>query len=274
MSQTVGSLYYQIVINGVEIDEKRYSMIKSVKHEDTSSGSDLLTITLDDPDLEFLEDSIFVKDATVKFTGGWYKGKVFRFDGYISVIDVDFPSSGTPQVTVHCMDNTHLMNRTKRERTWKNMKISDIAIEIFKSYGFSYKVDDTKTKEESTSQNDTDIRFLSQLADNEYEDYIVYIEGRKGYFVKKPSLGKPQAQLDYRSGNGELNSFRPRINKQTKRKEVGKSDVNLKDKKVDRSITNDTVSRPQSGQSFIPTEKPVKNEAWVYDAKTNKWTLK
>ncbi len=271
---SIKSMYYEIVINGKEIDEKRYSMIKSVTHEDTSSGSDLLTIKIDDPDLEFLEDNIFVKDATIKFLGGWYKGDVFKFDGYISVIDVEFPSSGTPEVTIHCMDLTHLMNRTKRNRTWKNVKVSDIAKEIFKVYGLSYKVDDTKTKEESISQNDTDIRFLSQLADNEYEDYIVYVEGRKGYFVKKPSLGKPQAQLDYRSGNGQILSFRPRINKQTKRREVGKSDVNLKDKRVDRSITNDTLSRPQSGQSFIPTEKPVKEQAWQYDSKKNKWILK
>ncbi len=270
----IKSMYYKIVVNGKELDEKRYSMIQSVKHEDCSSGSDLVTITIDDPDLEFLQDSIFVNDAPVKFTGGWYKGKTFTFEGYISVIDVTFPNSGTPQVTIHCMDNTHLMNRTKRQKTWKNMKVSDIAKQIFKSYGFSYKVDDTGTKEESTSQNDTDIRFLTQLADNEYEDYIVYVEGRKGYFIKKPSLGKQQAQLDYRCGNGELQSFSPRINKQTKRLEVGKSNVNLKDKKVDRAITNDSVSRPQSGTSFVPTEKPVVNKAWVYNSKTNKWTLK
>lgn len=268
------SLYYQIIINGRELDERRYSMIRKVEHQDTSSGSDLLTITIDDPDLEFLQDNIFLKDATVKFRGGWYKGEQFEFTGYISVIDVDFPKSGTPQVIVHCMDMTHIMNRTKHSKTWKDTKVSDVAKEIFKKYGLSYKVDDTRTKEESISQNDTDIRFLNQLADNEYEDYIVYVEGRKGYFVKKPSLGKPQEQLDYRSGNGELMSFRPRINKQTKKREVGKSDVNLRDKRVDRSITNDTVSRPQSGDSFIPTEKPEKNQAWHYDEKTNKWTLK
>ena len=270
----IASAYYQIIINGREIDDKRYSMIQSLKVEDTDSGSDLVTIVVDDPDLEFLQDAIFVQDATIKVIHGLYRGKVSTFDGYISVIDVSLPSSGTPQLTIHCMDYTHIMNRVKRKRTWTKMRRSDIAKEIFKAYGLKYKVDKTDSVEDSVSQNDTDIKFLISLAGEEYEEYIVYVENRTGYFVKRPSLSKPSKFLGYRCDNGEIGQFNPRINKQTKRREVGKSDVNLKDKRIDRSVTNDTVSRPQSGQSYIPTEKIEKPQSWVYDDKNNKWTLK
>ena len=55
--------YYQLYINGKEIDELRYSMIDTIDFEDNSSGSDLLKITISDPDLILLSDNIFVEDV-------------------------------------------------------------------------------------------------------------------------------------------------------------------------------------------------------------------
>ena len=61
MSESVKVPYYCIYINGVELDEYRMSMLESIVFEDTSSGSDLLTLTFYDPDLVLLSANIFME---------------------------------------------------------------------------------------------------------------------------------------------------------------------------------------------------------------------
>ena len=109
--------YYQIYIGGQELDDFRYSMIDNVVFEDNASGSDLLTITITDPDFIFINDNIFVEEKKVKFIGGFQNNNRVMFEGYISVIDIDFPEIGSPTLTINCMDNTHLMNRVKKKKT-------------------------------------------------------------------------------------------------------------------------------------------------------------
>lgn len=267
--------YYAIYINGVEIDEYRMCMLESINFEDNATGSDLLTLSFYDPDLKLLSDNIFVPNCNVSFIGGWLKGDVVKFEGFISVIDIDFPESGTPSITLNCMDNTHIMNVEKKKRTWENTKVSTVVEQIFREYGFKAVVDDTGEVEENISQSDTDIKFITQLADDQYETFLVYVEGTTGYFVKKPTLGTPQATLEYREGNGDLISFSPRINKQSKQMQISSSEVNTKDNAVDKATTNDTVSRPTSGDTVKPNNTTNSNSSggsWVYQNGT--WVKK
>lgn len=267
--------YYAIYINGVEIDEYRMCMLESINFEDNATGSDLLTLSFYDPDLKLLSDNIFVPNCNVSFIGGWLKGDVVKFEGFISVIDIDFPESGTPSITLNCMDNTHIMNVEKKKRTWENTKVSTVVEQIFREYGFKAVVDDTGEVEENISQSDTDIKFITQLADDQYETFLVYVEGTTGYFVKKPTLGTPQATLEYREGNGDLISFSPRINKQSKQMQISSSEVNTKDNAVDKATTNDTVSRPTSGDTVKPNNTTNSNNSggsWVYQNGT--WVKK
>ena len=265
--------YYAIYINGVELDEYRMSMLESIDFEDNATGSDLLTLSFYDPDLILLSDNIFIPNCNVSFKGGWLKGDVVTFEGFISVIDIDFPESGTPSITLNCMDNTHIMNVEKKKRTWENTKVSTVAEQIFREYGFKAVVHDTGEVEENLSQSDTDIKFLTQLADDQYEKFLVYVEGTTGYFVKKPTLGTPQATLEYREGNGDLISFSPRINKQSKQMQVSSSEVNTKDNAVDKATTNDTVPRPTSGDTVKPNNTNSNSGgSWIYQNGT--WVKK
>jgi len=273
MSRLVEVPYFAIYINGVEIDNYRMTMLESIDYEDNASGSDLLTLTFYDPDLKILSDNIFVEECSVYFVGGWLWGDVVTFNGYISLIDIDFPEQGTPKITIHCMDSTYLMNRDKKKRTWENAKVSDIARQIFTEYGLSAVVDDTGTVEENVSQSETDIKFLTQLADDQYETYLVYVEGTTGYFVKKPNLVSPQAQLDYRSGNGNLLSFSPRINKQSKRVKTESSEVNTKDNKVDKAETNDSLARPTSGET-VKASNHQQNSGVTWRYENGTWVKK
>lgn len=271
---TILTPYYRIYIKGKELDEFRYSMIKQVVYEDNASGSDLLTIYIEDPEFIFLNDNIFIEDAKVKFIGGYKDNYRTMFEGFISVIDVEFPSTGCPSLTIHCMDNTHTMNRTKKKRTWTNKRRSDVAKAIFKEYGLKTVIHNSPRTEESIAQsNQTDIDFLEKLAEEELDPYLVYIEGTTGYYVKKEILKKQQATLDYRDGLMNVISFSPRINKETKQVEVQKANVNTKDKKVDKAEANDNTKRDSSGTSPKPVDKTDGSTSWKYQG-GNSWVTK
>lgn len=256
MAEPVLEFFYQVIIGGVEIDEFRYSMIQSLTFREVSSGSDLLTINLEDPDFIFLEDRIFVEDLPIKVVMG-FKNNYLTFDGYISVIDVSFPSSGSATLTLHCMDNSHILNRVVRKKTWANLRHSDIAQKIFAENGLKAKIDPTVTKEESVAQNDYDIKFLEGLADSEVTPYAVYVQGNTGYFVKKNIVATPQAELDYRAGKMNVISFSPRINKESLPQETAVSDVNIYDQKVDKAKTSSSTPRTVAG-----------SDKWVNNRKT------
>lgn len=249
--------YYEIYISGKQLKEAHLSMIEEVVLEDNATGADLLHISISDPDFVYIEDSFFVEEAPVHFKGGW-KGQYVTFDGFVSVIDLDFPTEGYPSLVIHCMDNSHLMNRKKKKRTWKDTKMSDVAKAIFREHGLTPVVDDTGAKEETISQsNSTDIAFLIDKAKAQDDDFICYVEGKKGYFVKRKVLAKPQATLDYRSGNGKLNSFRPRINKESKQEEINKDNVNANTGKTDKDQAKNTDKRDLQG---TPTESSEKRK--------------
>lgn len=263
---------YQLYINGTELDDFRYSMIDSIVYEDNATGSDLLKITINDPEFLFINDKIFLEDNKVKFMGGFDNTLTAKFEGYISIIDIDFPETGSPTLVINCMDNTHLMNRVKKKKTWNNTTRAKVAKEIFQSYGFKTVIEDSGKVEESITQNnETDISFLTKIVDEEIEPYLVYVEGTTGYYVKKKILASPQDVLDYRDGQMNIISFSPRINKEVKQVESRYSDVNLKDKQVDKGQANDNTSKPVSGNSVSSTDRPNGQPSWKYDSKTG-WT--
>lgn len=271
---TVLAPYYRIYLNGKELDEFRYSMIEKVIFEDNASGSDLLTIHIEDPEFIFLNDNIFVEDARVKFIGGYTHNYRTMFEGFIAVIDADFPNTGSPTLTLHCMDNTHTMNRTKKKRTWNKKKRSDVVASIFKEYGLKAVIDASPRVEESITQsNQTDMDFIEKLAGEELDPYLVYVEGTTGYYVKKKILDKHQAVLDYRDGLMNILSFSPRINKEVKQIEVQKADVNTKDKKVDKADANDNTSRNSSGKPPTPVDKNDGGTSWKYNG-SGSWVSK
>lgn len=260
--------YYKLYIGGKELDDFKYSMIKEITFEDNAHGSDLLQISIEDPEFIFIDDDIFVEEKQVKFIGGYDNNNRVMFEGYISIIDMDFPETGSPTLTIHCMDNTHLMNRVKKKRTWNNTTRAKVASAIFKEYGFKVSIHDSGKKEETISQsNETDIDFIIKLADEEIDSYLVYVSGGTAYYVRKEILASPQSTLDYRDGNMQIISFSPRINKETKQVETRKSDVNLKDKKVDKGQANNNTDRNVQGKDTNSTDRRDGQSSWKYGGK-------
>ena len=56
------STYLKLVVNGVEIVDRKRACITSIDFAELCDGSDTCTINLTDPDFLFIEDNIFIEE--------------------------------------------------------------------------------------------------------------------------------------------------------------------------------------------------------------------
>lgn len=266
------SCYWKVYLNGKELDNTRMRCIEDISFKEQCDGSDTCTIKLNDPDFLFIEDNIFVEEATISIEMGWH-GHTYRvkFDGYISAIDIDFPDSGYPTLSIFCLDNSHVMNRKKKKRSWDKVTNAEVVQKIAQEYGFKCVIEAgyNFTKEDTISQSDsTDIEFCESLAQNEREPFMCKLIGDTLYYVKKGLLKDPSATLYYRKFPYDIISFSPKINKETILEEVTSSDIDTTSKVVDTHTSdNDTVPREVQG-------KPVNTStSMIYSPERGIWAV-
>ena len=274
----VYSSFWEISINGKALDKTRRECISSIDILEQDFGSDTCTIIVNDPDFLYIEDNIFVEEATVSVEMGWNEDTHrVKFDGYISAIDISFPENGFPVLTLTCLDGTHVMNREKKTRSWDNVTRPEVVKKIAKEYGFKCVIESGYTfdKEDTISQSKvTDIDFIESLAGEEREPFICKLIGKTIYYVKRGILKDPSASLYYKKFPYDVVSFSPRIDKETRQVAVTHSDISTSSKKVDKATATDSnTSRDTSGES-VKTSTNVSNEGSggvTYDPKTGKW---
>lgn len=270
------SFYWNIHINGVELDDSRKRCIEDIALSEPCHGSDACTLKINDPNFLFIEDNIYVDEAKVSLEMGWH-GDSYRvkFDGYISAIDIDFPEAGCPVLSIYCLDNSHLMLRKKKKRSWDNVTSAEVVQKIAKEYGFKCVVESgyTFTREDSISQSDTtDIEFCESLAGNERVPFMCKLIGDTLYYVKMGVLKDPSATLYYKKFPYDVISFSPRISKELIKEEVTSSDIDTTTKTVETSTANsDNTPRDNQGDPVVTTSTPVGGRDWKYDIKTGNW---
>lgn len=275
MSKEVLALVYDIWISGTQLGIDKKACINSVEIKETVEGSDVATVIITDPEFLFIEDSIFLEENTIKIRLGW-DNTTYRveFQGYISAIDINFENTGCPKLTLTCMDNTHVMNRVKKDATFKDCTSADVVKKIIQTYGYTCVVDDTykfTKKETITQSNQTDIEFISQLANDEVYPFTARLVGNTFYYVKMGKLETPKMELTYKKYPHEIISFSPKINKETKQVEIEGASINSSNKSV--STAKGTVEA-KSG-SATPNGSPSSKSAsggYTYNPKTRKWT--
>ena len=268
------SCYWNVYINGILLDLATKKYIESIEIEELCDGSDVCTIALNDPNFVFIEDNIFVEEAKVSVRIGWH-GDTHRvsFDGYISALDLNFPENGYPVMSVFCLDETHVMNRKEKSRSWDNVTRAEVVQKIAMEYGYKCVIEQGYTfKTETTiSQSGmTDIEFIEYLAGEEREPFMAKLIGDTIYYVKKGMLKNAVAQLHYRNAPYDVVSFKPQINKETKKEEVESSDINTNDKTVDSAVANnENTNRDTQGDPIV-----VNSKQYVFDNKTGQWVEK
>lgn len=260
----VKSCYWEVSINGSKLDKKRRECVESISIDEIDNGSDTLTLVVHDPEFVYIEDNIFVEEASISAKMGWHDDTHrVNFSGYISAIDINFPDTGYPIMTITCLDKTHIMNRKKKKRTWDDVTRADVAQKIAQEYGFTFvkSPDYNGKKEDTISQSDTtDIAFLESLAQEETELYMCKLKGDTLYYIKRGLLGTPVAELSYKEKSFDIVSFQPRINKETRQESVDKADINTNDKSEDSASASDTgTQRDVQGTSVKTTSSKVFN---------------
>jgi hypothetical protein len=268
---------WYVTVNGAELDSSRKSCISSIDIQEICDGSDMCTISVSDPDMLFIEDDIFIEDAPMTASIILSNGAVMNFSGFIAAIDIDFPADGYPAIKLTCIDETHLMNRKKKKRTWSNTTSAEVVKKIAKEYGFKCVVEKGykfKTQETISQSDTTDIEFCEGLSKDEREPFMCKLKDSTLYYVKKGLLKDPVCTLSYKEAPFSLISFSPRIDKETRKEEVNKSDIDTNSKMKDSATASDSdTSRDVQGGSVKTSSKPT-YPRWVYDVVQKKFVQK
>lgn len=269
------SIVYDVWISGTKMGIDKKECINSIEIKETVDGADTATIQITDPEFLYIEDDIFIEDNTIKIKLGW-DNTTYRetFEGYISAIDIDFNSNGCPKLTVTCMDKTHIMNRTKKDATFKNTTSANVVKQICKNYGYNVVVDSSykfEVQETITQSHQTDIDFITKLANDEVYPFSARLVGNTFYYVKKGELETPKMTLTYKKYPHEVISFNPKINKETKQVEIKSSSVNTSNKSTSNT-TGKVDSRSGSSSSNGSSSSKKSSGGYTYNPKTKKWT--
>ena len=269
------SIVYDVWISGTKMGIDKKECINSIEIKETVDGADTATIQITDPEFLYIEDDIFLEDNTIKIKLGW-DNTTYRetFEGYISAIDIDFNSNGCPKLTVTCMDKTHIMNRTKKDATFKNTTSANVVKQICKNYGYNVVVDSSykfEVQETITQSHQTDIDFITKLANDEVYPFSARLVGNTFYYVKKGKLETPKMTLTYKKYPHEVISFNPKINKETKQVEIKSSSINTSNKSTSNT-TGKVDSRSGSSSSNGSSSSKKSSGGYTYNPKTKKWT--
>ncbi len=254
----VYSMHYDLWIGGKKIGLTRKSCITSISIKETDEGSDSATLTIKDPDFLFINDNIYIENRKVKIHLGFqsYKYRV-KFNGYISAVDINFDSSGIPTLNITCMDNSYRMNRKKKNATFSNTTSASVVRKKCKEYGFKCVVQsdyDFPVQESITQSSQTDIDFITSLAQNEVYPFTARLVGDTFYYVKRGKLEKKASHtLHYMEYPNDIISFSPRVN--TEEKEITKGTTNTATKKSENATTSNSSANVSSNESKNPDDR-------------------
>lgn len=277
---------YDLWIAGTKIGISKKKYITQIKTTETDEGSDSAEISISDPNMVFINDNIYTENRKVKIKMGFRDFSYrYTFNGYITNVDIDFPEDGIPTLTITCMDNTYRMNKKKKNRTFKKKTNSQIVKSICKAYGFKCVIQSGyKFGKHTVSQSDqTDIEFITKLAQEEVYPFTATLVGNTFYYVKRGKLSKtPKQTLVYRKYPNDIISFSPSINTETKELSSGSttkknksqsvsSGSSKKDNQRDSGSSKSSSSKSSSKKSSASKKSSTSR---VYDPVSRRWVNK
>jgi len=189
-------------INGEKQDDLIPDLTRIEVEEDVDAASvfrvELALAVNSDGSWRYLDEDRFAVWNRLSIEAGYPdSGVETLIDGYITHVNVHLsndPEESTLEISG--MDASALMDLEEKQLAWTNKKDSEIAQQIFLSYGLSYEVEDTVVRpQESVAtvlQTESDIRFLRRLAAR--NGFECTIQGSKGYF-RSPTLDLPPQKI-------------------------------------------------------------------------------
>ncbi|MFD1213395.1 phage late control D family protein [Arthrobacter sp. GCM10027362] len=197
----------RLEIGGAELPELYEDLINlEVELDDELAGMVRISLAVPqrgDGTWPYLDDERIQLWQPVVITAGLGDEQEKLLSGYITHLRPDF--AGDPdqcQLEIWGMDSSVLMDRRTILKDWPNRKDSDIAEEVFGSYGLGSDVTDTEIIHDADVstiiQRETDIRFLKRLARR--NGFECYVSGTMGYFGPPALHRRPQPVLQVQCG--------------------------------------------------------------------------
>lgn len=139
---------FRLTIGGSKMPAWMYDMITKVSFKETNGdgANESVEINFDDPELQVMNSGKFVeKKTSVKCEMGYINNGDYGvvFNGTVTDVENDYPKSGKITLKIVARDVGYFMSQGEKTKTWKGKTYSDIAREIFQSYGLKAVCDDS-----------------------------------------------------------------------------------------------------------------------------------
>jgi len=167
-------------------------------------------IKLANDDLRFSDGDTFVEGKTISIKLGYTDGDLTLVGkGTIARREIDFPERGGSVVTVVAYDKRFALKKAVKNKTWTDVKDSDVVSEIASNAGLTADVDTTTDTHKYLFQKaQTDLSFIAERALK--NGYLCSIDRDSGKLsFKKPDTGDA-AGVTLAWGK-DLFLFRPRF---------------------------------------------------------------
>jgi phage protein D len=163
-----------------------------------------------------VDDDRFVPGSSAEVAVGFLDSTETIFVGEIVAQEPEFLERGPATLTLRGYDLSHRLHRSKKTRTFNDMKDSDIASQIAGDAGLEAEAEDSGTVHPYVFQNNlTDFDFLrSRAAAMGWE---VEVEGKSLFFRPPPKDEEGPVKLEW---GHNLKSFRPRLSSSGQKSEV------------------------------------------------------
>lgn len=200
-----------VKVDGQELSDLYDQMTLEIDLDDDLASMFRLVLPLQqgaDGTWSFIDDARLQAWKKITIQAGFGDTLDDLFTGYITQVRPDFPSDiNLCRLEVFGLDASVLLDREEKLKDWPDKTDSDIATEIFESYGLTANVDDVDVVHDSEVstilQRETDMQFLRRLALR--NGFQCYVDGDNAYF-RAPSLdGDPQPLLSAHFGDDDTN---------------------------------------------------------------------
>ena len=265
---------FKMTLGSVDFSaEKMHQRVVEIQVEQVADGPDYFKVTLDNGD-DSLNGKIKEGDSVSIDLGYANEGTQHVFDGLVTGVESFRREYRRQMLVVKGFDPMHKLTRGRKQRSWENVKDSDVASEVISQAGLSPDCEDSEIVHPYISQNNvTNLAFLYERARR--VGFIVDYYDGKVHFKKKDL----QSQQDLIWDDSNMSGGGGRL---LKRCQFSTSTMNVVDKVVVRSwdpktrkeivgssdeVHGDTMGGQKTGSAWAPSstlqvsDQPVRSAA-------------
>lgn len=201
--------YCEIKLNGSSAPAAVMEDLLECSVENSIHLPDMCSLRLRDTEFRWLDSSQFVAGVKLVVQAGAEKSSApVIFTGEIAGMEMDLSGNGFVTLVIRAYDRSHRLHRGRQQRSFVQMKDSDIVQKVGSEAGFTVTADTTGQVHEWVMQNnETNWEFLQERA--AYNGFRLYCVGENGlHFKKVKDGGDSVTQLEWGTN---MRSFRPRV---------------------------------------------------------------